>query len=282
METIKKREWFCLLIGTALLAVGIEGFFAHAELVAGGVTGIGIVLNDFAIRHLGVELPLWFVNLALNLPLFLIAWKLRGGRFVGRTVLVTVLLSLMLYVQGIFPIYSSDPLLAAVFGGAAAGVGLGLVLHTNATTGGVDLAATLLHLKWERISVSHFIFALDASIILAGMAVFGVEKTLYAILAIFVTEKCIVWVVEGTELARGAWVFSEKQEEIRQALLLELGKETEVFSAESMRKDRNGFFCVFAQKDLYTVKRIIINIDRNAVLFVSDVRQVLGEGVQKK
>ena len=281
MENRKKREWFCLLTGTALLAVGIEGFFAHAELVAGGVTGIGIVLNDFTTGRLGLELPLWLVNLALNIPLFFIAWKWRGRQFVGRTVLVTVLLSLMLYVQGIFPIYSSDPLLAAVFGGAAAGVGLGLVLHANATTGGVDLAATLLHLKWERISVSHFIFALDASIILAGMAVFGVERTLYAILAIFVTEKCIVWVVEGAELARGAWVFSDRKEEIRQALLAELGSEAVFFSPEGTQEERKGLFCVFAQKELYTVKRIIINIDRNAVLFVSDVRQVLGEGWQK-
>lgn len=282
MNELKKREWFCLLIGTALLAVGIEGFFAHADLVAGGVTGIGILLNDFTTRRLRVEIPLWFVNLALNLPLFLIAWKMRGGQFVGRTVLTSVVFSLMLYIQEIFPIYSSDPLLAAVFGGAAAGVGLGLVLSANATTGGVDLAATLLHLKWERITVSHFIFALDASIILAGMAVFGVEKSLYAILAVFVTEKCIVWVVEGAELARGAWIFSQKKEAIRRALLKELQHGAAVFSGRDMQGEWDGLFCVFSQKEIYTVKRIIISIDRNAVLFVSDVRQVLGEGFQKK
>lgn len=282
MENTKKREWFCLLIGTALLAVGVEGFFAHAELVAGGVTGIGIVLNDFATRRLGVELPLWFVNLALNLPLFLIAGKARGGCFVGRTVLTSVLFSLMLYMQGIFPIYSSDPLLAAVFGGAAAGTGLGLVLSAGATTGGVDLAATLLHLKWERIKVSHFIFALDASIILAGMAVFGVERSLYAILAIFVTEKCIVWVTEGAEPTRGAWIFSDKKEELRAALLAELGNEAAVFSSRSMQGEQKGLFCIFSQKEMHIVKRIIINIDRNAFLFVSDVRQVLGEDLQKK
>ena len=282
MDELKKREWLCLLIGTALLAVGVEGFFAHADLVAGGVTGIGILLNDFTTGRLGMEIPLWFVNLALNLPLFLIAWKLRGRRFVGRTVLASVVFSVMLYVQEIFPIYSTDPLLAAVFGGAAAGVGLGLVLSAGATTGGVDLAATLLHLKWERITVSHFIFALDASVILAGMAVFGVEKSLYAILAVFVTEKCIVWVVEGAELARGAWIFSEKKEEIRKALLRELRNEAVVFSSRGMQGEQKGVFCVFSQKEMQTVKRIIINIDRNAVLFVSDVRQVLGEGFQKK
>ena len=282
MDELKKREWLCLLIGTALLAVGVEGFFAHADLVAGGVTGIGILLNDFTTGRLGMEIPLWFVNLALNLPLFLIAWKLRGRRFVGRTVLASVVFSVMLYVQEIFPIYSTDPLLAAVFGGAAAGVGLGLVLSAGATTGGVDLAATLLHLKWERITVSHFIFALDASVILAGMAVFGVEKSLYAILAVFVTEKCIVWVVEGAELARGAWIFSEKKEEIRKALLRELRNEAVVFSGRGMQGEQKGVFCVFSQKEMQTVKRIIINIDRNAVLFVSDVRQVLGEGFQKK
>ena len=280
METLKKREWFCLLIGTALLAVGIEGFFAHAELVAGGVTGIGILLNDITTGLFGRETPLWFTNLVLNLPLFLIAWKMQGRQFVKRAVFTSVLFSVMLYVKEIFPLYSSDPLLAAVFGGAAAGVGLGLVLSVNATTGGVDLAATLLHLKWERISVSHFIFMLDASIILAGLAVFGVEKTLYAILAVFVTEQCIVWVVEGAETARGAWIFSERKAEIAQALSAALGRQMLCFFGED--KQSGLLFCVFSQKEVHIVKRIIINIDRNAVLLLTDVRQVLGDAFAKK
>ena len=188
MLNLKKRDWFFLIAGTALMAVGAEGFFEHADLVAGGITGIGIMLDEWTSMRFGVHIPLWFVNFAGNLPLFLIAWKWKGREFVSRSMLTAALFSLMLYVEELFPLYSRDPLLAAVFGGTALGVGLGLVLSVNSTTGGVELAAMLLHQKIQSVSVPRFIFILDAAIILAGMAFFGVELGLYAILAVFITD----------------------------------------------------------------------------------------------
>ncbi|MBQ3568432.1 MAG: YitT family protein, partial [Anaerotignum sp.] len=217
MLHLKKRDWFFLLAGTALMAIGAEGFFEHADLVAGGITGIGIMLDEWTTLRFDVHIPLWFVNLAGNLPLFLVAWKLKGKAFVSRSILTAVLFSLMLYVKEFFPLYSDDPLLAAVFGGTALGIGLGLVLSVDSTTGGVELAATLLHLKFRSVSVPRFIFILDAAIILTGMAFFGVEMGLYAILAVFVTDQFIEWVVEGPSYARGAWIISDKNEEIAAA-----------------------------------------------------------------
>ena len=134
MLNLKKRDWFFLIAGTALMAIGTEGFFEHADLVAGGITGIGIMLDTWTSARFGVPVPLWLVNLVGNLPLFLIAWKRKGTDFVSRSVLTAVLFSLMLYVEEIFPLYSDDPLLAAVFGGTALGIGLGLVLSVDSTT----------------------------------------------------------------------------------------------------------------------------------------------------
>ena len=231
MLNLKKRDWFFLLAGTALMAVGAEGFFEHADLVAGGITGIGIMLDEWTSARFGVHIPLWFVNFAGNLPLFLIAWKRKGKDFVSRSMLAAALFSLMLYVEELFPLYSSDPLLAAVFGGTALGLGLGLVLSVDSTTGGVELAATLLHLKFRSVSVPRFIFILDAVIILAGMVFFGVEMGLYAILAVFITDQFLGWVVEGPSYARAAWIISEKSEEISGALMTELGRGVTAFSA---------------------------------------------------
>ena len=231
MLNLKKRDWFFLLAGTALMAIGAEGFFEHADLVAGGIIGIGIMLDAWTTEKFDVHIPLWFVNLAGNLPLFLIAWKLKGKDFVSRSMLTAVLFSLMLFVEEIFPLYSSDPLLAAVFGGTALGIGLGLVLSVDSTTGGVELAATLLNLKFHSISVPRFIFILDAAIILTGMAFFGVEMGLYAILAVFITDQFISWVVEGPHHAKAAWIISEKSEEIAQGLLSELRRGVTAFPA---------------------------------------------------
>lgn len=284
MLHLKKRDWFFLLAGTALMAVGTEGFFEHADLVAGGITGIGIMLDEWTSVRFGVHIPLWFVNFAGNLPLFLIAWKLKGKDFVSRSMLAAGLFSLMLYVEELFPLYSSDPLLAAVFGGTALGVGLGLVLSVDSTTGGVELAATLLHLKFRSVSVPRFIFILDAVVILAGMVFFGVEMGLYAILAVFITDQFIGWVVEGPSYARAAWIISEKNEEIADALLTELGRGVTAFPATGKYtgQGREVLFCVFSQKEVHSVKSIIMNIDKKAFFLVTDIREVLGKGFADK
>ena len=284
MLNLKKRDWFFLLAGTALMAVGAEGFFEHADLVAGGITGIGIMLDAWTTVRFGVHIPLWFVNFAGNLPLFLIAWKRKGKDFVSRSMLAAALFSLMLYVEELFPLYSSDPLLAAVFGGTALGIGLGLVLSVDSTTGGVELAATLLHLKFRSVSVPRFIFILDAVIILAGMVFFGVEMGLYAILAVFITDQFLGWVVEGPSYARAAWIISEKSEEISGALMTELGRGVTAFSAAGKYtgQEREVLFCVFSQKEVHSVKSIIMNIDKNAFFLVTDIREVLGKGFTVK
>lgn len=284
MKFLNKREWFCLIAGTALMAIGAEGFFEHAELVAGGITGIGIMLDEWTRARFGFHVPLWFVNVIGNLPLFLLAWKRKGRAFVGRSAFTAALFSLMLYVEELFPLYSKDPLLAAVFGGVSLGVGLGLVLSADATTGGVELAATLLHMRCRSISVSKFIFMLDASIILVGIAFFGVEQGLYAILAVYITDQFIDWVVEGANYAKAAWIISDKNEEIAAALLSELRRGVTAFPATGKYtgEGREVLFCVFSKKEVHSVKSIIMNIDRNAFFLLTDIREVLGNGFGDK
>lgn len=284
MLQLKKRDWFYLIAGTALMAIGAEGFFEHADLVAGGITGIGIMLDEWTTARFGIHVPLWFANLAGNLPLFFIAWKIKGKDFVSRSVLTAVLFSAMLYVEELFPLYSSDPLLAAVYGGVALGVGLGLVLSVDSTTGGVELAATLLHRKFRSVSVPRFIFILDAAVILTGMAFFGVEMGLYAILAVYVTDQCIGWIVEGGNRVKGAWIISEKSGEISRALLSELRRGVTAFPATGKYtgQEREVLFCVFSQKETHQVKSIIRNIDRKAFFLLTDIREVLGNGFIEK
>lgn len=284
MDRIYKRDWLCLLIGTALMAIATEGFFEHARLIVGGITGIGIMLDDWTKREFALHIPLWLTNMALNIPLFCYAWHKKGRKFMGKTVLTSLLFSVMLYLEELWPVSTEDPLLAAVFGGTAMGIGLGFVFSAGATTGGVDLAATLLHMHWRQFPVSRLLFALDAAIILAGMAMFGIESSLYAILAVFVTEKSLVWATEGVNYAQAAWIISDKNEEIAEALLSELGRGVTAFPAEGKYtgKERDVLFCVFSQKEIHFVKSIIVNIDRNAFFLLTDIREVLGEGFSEK
>ncbi len=276
----KKIEDLVLSIcGTLVMAVGIQCFLEPAQLVAGGVTGIGILLNAATTAKLGFPTPLWFVNAALNLPLFLAAWKMQGGRFVGKTILTSLLLSLMLFlVQGV-SFYTGDLIIASVYGGVLVGIGVGLVLRCGRTTGGVELAAYLLQRIWHRPSISKKIFIMDALVILAGMLMFGGMRGLYAILSVFIAERCTKWVLEGGDVVRGAIVISDCAKEIGLALNTRLEREAAKFSGagDLGAPAKQILFCIFSQKEIQGAKSIIMNIDRNAILLVTDIREVLGE-----
>ncbi|MBM6828710.1 YitT family protein [Anaerotignum lactatifermentans] len=270
--------------GAALLALGIQNFMEPAHLVAGGISGLGIILDD-AVKNLGGPgVPLWLVNVVCNLPLFAAAWRKMGRQFVGRTILTSLLFSLMLFLASFLPVYYGDLLLAAVYGGAIAGAGLGLVLRGGATTGGVDLAATLLHRKWQHRSVSSMVFFMDAAIILLGTVSFGVEHTLYAILAVYVMEKLIAWVLEGAGAAKMGWIISHRSREICRALEEETGGRKMAFygGQKWTPEGEEVLFCVFSQKEIGTVKSIIMNIDREACFLVADIREVLGDELGDK
>ncbi len=272
------------ICGSLMMAIGIQCFLEPARLVAGGVTGIGIMLSAVTSDQFGIPTPLWLVNVVFNLPLFLAAWKIQGGRFVGKTILASLLFSFMLFLVQEINFYSGDLIISSVYGGALVGVGLGLVLRTGATTGGVDLAAYLMQKKWHRSPISKKIFVMDAVVIFSGMVMFGSVNGLYAILSVFITERCTRWVLEGGAALRGAIVISDKAKEIGEALNLRLERNAAAFCTRTTtdEAEKEMLFCVFSQKEIQGAKSIIMNIDRKSIFLLTDIREVLGEEIIPK
>lgn len=285
MKKKKIEEWFFLLVGVALMALGLQSFLEPARLVAGGITGIGIIMDAITTLRFGVKTPLWLVNIVLNLPLFYFAWKKEGGRFLGKTILTALLLSGGLFlVENFLNIDHGDDLLAAVYGGALVGIGTGLVLRAGATTGGVDLAASLINRYHPRLSIAKGIFLIDAIIIFAGLALFGSIKALYAILSVFVTERCTAWVLEGLTVSKAVFVVSDKAEGIKQAIICELERGVTTIQGKGgyTGDKKEILFCIFSQKEVHKMKELIMDIDGNAFFFMADIRETFGEGFGKK
>lgn len=277
---VKKLEELVLeIIGTGIMAIGFQCFLEPAQLVAGGVTGVGIMLNAFTTARFAFSIPLWFANVALNFPLFLAAFKMQGGRFVAKTIMTSLLFSLMLFLAQGITFDTNDLMISSVYGGVLVGTGLGLVLRCGATTGGVDLAAYLLQKIWHRPSLSKKIFIMDAIIILSGMVMFGGVKGLYAILSVFISERCTKWVLEGGDVVRGAVVISDKVLEIGEALNVRLERTVTTFSGKGVLGEpkKDILFCIFSQKEIQGAKSIIMNMDKDAILLITDIREILGE-----
>lgn len=268
------RDYVLIILGSFLMGFAIKNIYDPVGLVTGGVSGLAIIAKS----QFGV--PLWVTNTVLNVPLFLFSIRLKGWRFIKRTLAATVTLSLSLLVIPEIPFLMDDLFLTALFGGLISGVGAGLVFVCQATTGGTDMLAALIQRKYRHYSIAQIMQVLDAIIVLVGAGIFGVTYALYALIAIFAVAKVSDGIIEGLKFSKVAFIISEKSEEISQAIMAELDRGVTGLHARGMYSgaEKNVLFCVVSKKEIVQLKELVVGHDSQAFVIVSDAREVLGEG----
>ena len=270
-------NYVLILVGTAVMALAIQCIYDRVGLVTGGFTGLTIVIRSLTKSVVEGGIPLWFTNIVLNIPVFLYSYIKFGRKFVGRTLFATLMLSVWLYIIPGVDLSGDDYLLAALFGGAFTGVGMGLVLRAGATTGGTDMVAALIQSRMRHYSVVQI---MDAAIVIAGLYVFGLRSTLYAVVSIFVMTKVSDAFLEGFKNSKAALIITSHHEEVAQRLMDELDRGVTGMDAKGMYTQdyKCVLYCVVSRKEIVQLKEIVNDVDPDAFVIVSDVREVLGEG----
>lgn len=273
-------DYIFIIAGTGLLAGAIQCFLDPISLVTGGFTGLSIVIKEMTSKIVPGGMPLWLTNLILNIPVFLIAYKVKGRSFIFRTVIGTALLSAWLYVIPAVDLAHGDYFLASVVGGAIAGLGMGLILLAKATTGGTDMVATIIQNYMRHYSVVQIMQVLDAMIVMIGLYVFGIYAGMYSIIAIMVMTKMSDMIMEGFKFSKAAFIITSKHDIVAKRILQDLDRGVTGLYAKGMYsgEDKCMLYCVVSQKEIVGVKEIVAEVDPNAFVIVSDAREVLGEG----
>ena len=276
-------EWFSylmIIVGAASFGVAIQNIYDPTGLVTGGFTGLAIIVKAITSQFMKGGIPLWLTNTILNIPVFILGYILMGRKFLGRSLFGTLMLSFWLYILPPLDLAQGDYMLAALFGGLFSGVGVGLVLRANGTTGGTDMVSALIHRKLRHYTVAQIMMILDGCIVFAGLFLFGIRSTLYAIVAIFVATKVSDSVLEGFNYSKAAYIITDQYEEIAKRIMEELDRGLTGLSAKGMytNEDKCVLYCVVSMKEIVVLKELVSEVDRNAFVIVSDVREVLGEG----
>lgn len=275
-----RREWkrialdyALLVLGAALTALAFAAFFLPNDIAPGGITGVATVLAHFL--PLGVGLLSFF----LNLPLFLLGLHTAGWRFVVRSFVAMLLLSLFI---DMFPHVDAaqNMLLAAVFGGVMMGAGLGLVVRAGATTGGTDMAARLIHDRAEFLSIPVILFAVDGVVVAIAAAVFGLQAGLWALVSLYVSSKAMDAVIKGVNTAMQFTIITNERKEIGRRINEELGRGCTQVLARGMYtgRDVGMLLCVVSRVEVARLKKLVAECDPRAFVTVCDVHEALGEG----
>lgn len=277
LDGIKFKNIFFIILGAAIFSFGLVHFNIQNELAEGGFTGITLILL-FAFK--------WdpaIMNLILNIPMFIIGWKLLGKKVFVYTVIGTIAVSVFLKVFMIYQIdihLKDDMLLVALFAGVFIGIGLGIIFRYGGTTGGVDIIARLAH-KYIGWSMGKTMFLFDALVILVSWAVYLDHRSMmYTLVALFVGARVIDFVQEGAYAARGAFIISDSQDDIATKITEEMDRGVTVFRGYGhfTKSDREILYCVVGRNEIVRLKNIITSVDPHAFVSLTDVHDVMGEG----
>ncbi len=266
-----------VMIGVAITAFGLAWFLIPNQIAAGGVAGLATII------YYVFDLPVGVSMLALNTPLFIATLKIIGVGFGAKTILGAVSLSILVDVFSWYaePI-TEDPLLAAVYGGVLAGIGLGLAFRCGGSTGGTDMAAQILS-RYIATSVGQALLLVDGVIIVLAGIVFGPEMALYALVAVFVTMKAVDVVQEGQSYAKAVFIISRHPEEMGKAILFGLDRGATGLRARGIytNAEREVIFVIVARSEIAKLKEIVHENDAKAFFVIADVNEVLGEGFKR-
>ena len=267
----------CLILGNSLLAFVVEAFIVPHDIIMGGTTGIGIVLN-----RVWPALDVSVFVLILNVILLLFGLIVLGKKFFFTTVASSFLypffMGIMERIPGIGNL-TDNALLAAIFAGSLMGVSLGLVMRVGSSTGGMDVV-TLVFNKWFHLPVAFFVWLTDA-IVVGGQALFmPPEKTLYGILVLVLESLVLNNAMTLGQFQIQIMVISEKYEAIRKALLndLEVGVTMTLIETGRLRIDQKGIICVMPPRKQFQATELIHTIDPSAFITITQINEVRGRG----
>ena len=277
-------EYLMIIVGTGLMSLAINSVFDASGMVTGGFSGIAIIIKAWTKGLVNGGIPLWVTNCVLNIPLFFIAWRVKGFSFIKKAILGEISLSVWLAIQPVFHLAGDDLLLAALYGGVIQGVGIGLVFLGGGTTGGTDMMAAIIQKFLQHYSISQIMQIIDGAVVVVGMYVFGIHKALYAIIAVYLVTKVSDGLIEGLKFSKAVYIITEKPEEIAGMIMEDLDRGATGINVKGMYsgQDKLMLFVVVNKKEIVMLKEKVDEIDPQAFVIVTDAREVHGEGFIEK
>ena len=269
-------SYLLITVACAFYAFGFDWCYDANHISVGGFTGVAQIINYFL-----PWAPVGTVAWILNVPLFIIGWKMIGRRLFFASLYGMTVTSLFIDLfAALYEFQPMDPILAALYGGVIAGVAAGVMMRQDANTGGTEMAARIMKLKFEGASIGTLMLSVDLVVTIIYALIFkDFTRALYGLVGLYVSSLAMDRVVYGATASKVAYIISDYQEEItRQLLDLERGVTLIEGKGAYSGRSKQVILCAFSRVYFVPIKRMVRQIDPNAFIIVCDAHEILGEG----
>lgn len=269
-------DFFIITIGALIAAFALGEFLIPNMILDGGINGVSLMLSKIT----KVSISVFIV--ALNIPFMLAGYKSLGKSFLFKALYAMFLFSLLLLVFERREGFTSDIILATVYGGLMLGVGVGLIIKQGGCLDGTETVAMIISKK-TNFSVGQVVLMFNVVIYTIAGFLYGFDRALYSLLTYFITFKIIDIVSEGFEQAKAVFVITNQGKEIADDIYKRLGRTVTSLEGEGLINGKTMvLYSVITRLELSEFKQIVTKDDRRAFVTIMDVSEIIGRHVKKR
>lgn len=271
----KLRCFGKMSLGAIMYGAGVSLFLDPNSLAPGGTVGISIILN----RFLGISTGTLY--LLINIPILILGARKLGANFLGKTLYVVVVNTIVTDALAYIGPPTREPLLAAIAGSLLLGTGIGIVFQSGATTGGMDVIVKILRKKYKHIKTSSLFLALDLTVVtISGLVFRNFNTAMYALITVVLTGKFLDFILYGGDEAKLIFVVSDLSEKISASIIQGVPTGITLLKGRGAysNKEKNVIMCVVRKQMAPKVMEIVKSEDENAFVIVSSATETFGQG----
>lgn len=271
------KKYGMIFLGSIIAAIGLELFLIPNNVIDGGVVGLSIMASAVTGWQLGVFLVL------LNLPFLALGYKQIGRNFAMATTIAILFLSFWSAVFAPLPQVTTDPFLAAIFGGIIDGLGVGIIIRFGGSLDGTEIVAIIMDHR-SVFSVGEVVMFINLFILSSAGLLFGWDKAMYSLVAYFVIAKMIDVVIKGLDESYAVMIVTDEHDEITSALNDRLGRGVTKLHGEGgyTGEDKEVLYCVVTRLEVDKLKEIVLEKDESAFVTINAVHDIVGGRFKKK
>ena len=267
-----------MLIGCIAYGLSTSLFLAPNNIVAGGVTGLSVIIN-----FLSENIPIGMISIAINLPVLALGIKFQGWKFIFRCLLTVITLGVVTDILSFLPMLTEDSLLASLYGGICQGVGIGLFIKYDFSSGGTELLGRIISRFVKSLKIPVCVAILDGSIVILGAIVTkNLANMLYALIVVIVSAKVSEIMLMGLEKSKLCIIITDKGSEISETLIRKSPRGITLLDGKGMytNKKHDVLLTCVKNRQLTQLKTIVKEIDDHAFIIINDSVEVRGQGFQ--
>ena len=267
-----------IFLGCIIASLGVNVFLSHAQLLSGGATGLGLLVEYTTNIPAGITLFL------INIPLLAVSFKKLSRSFTIYTTIGMLSLSISLMITK--PIASAinidglDLLLYCIYGGVLCGIGYGLVFLRNGSTGGTEVVTMLIRKKHSNFNIGSLGFSLNVIIIIIGAFIFGLPQALYTLISLFIQSIVLDKMLKGFSSKKLLLILTKKEADVINYVIKDLhrGVTSLLAEGEYTHDRKKMLYCIVTARQMVELKNTIYQIDPSAFITIVDISEVRGKG----